>query len=457
MIQRFSGRASRWWLLLLCLFFVVTVPACAQDTSNHIYKVKKSDTLYGIAHYHGITVDQLINANPEMKLPGYQLHKGDHLYIPAPRNAAATSSTVNTPVTSGTTSKQGKVLRVGVALPLHNVDGDGKRMVEYYRGILLACDSLKRAGYSIDIHSWNLDATADPTIMTHDPAAAQCNIIFGPLYSVQVHALAEFCKARDIKLVIPFSISGDDVTSYAQIFQVWQSDDKLNNNAIEAFLKRYKDARVVLIDCNDKTSKKGSFTFGLRNRLSARGQEYRVTNLNSSLDMFGKAFDMNRLNVVVLNTGRSPELNQAIAKLRALRAQQHGLRVALFGYNEWLMYAPGNVDTFCSFDTCVPSYYYYNSVDPRTKALEAEYQKWFHTQPMYAYPRFFLTGYDHAQFFLRGLAKYGKAFKGTAGQSTYRPFQTPLVFKQVGDKGMQNDNFQLIHFTTGGRIESLTY
>ena len=318
------GRAPRWWLLLLCLFFVVAVPACAQDTTNHIYKVKKSDTLYGIAHYHGITVDQLINANPEMKLPGYQLHKGDHLYIPTPRNAAATNS---------------KVLRVGVALPLHNVDGDGKRMVEYYRGILLACDSLKRAGYSIDIHSWNLDATADPTILTRDPAAAQCSIIFGPLYSVQVHALAEFCKARDIKLVIPFSITGDDVTSYSQIFQIWQSDDKLNNNAIEAFLKRYKDARVVLIDCNDKTSKKGNFTFGLRNRLSARGQEYRVTNLNSSLEMFGKAFDQNRLNVVVLNTGRSPELNQAIAKLRTLRAQQHGLRVALFGYNEWLMYA----------------------------------------------------------------------------------------------------------------------
>ena len=92
MIQRFMGRASRWWLLLLCLFFVVAVPACAQDTTNHIYKVKKSDTLYGIAHYHGITVDQLINANPEMKLPGYQLHKGDHLYIPTPRNAAATNN-----------------------------------------------------------------------------------------------------------------------------------------------------------------------------------------------------------------------------------------------------------------------------------------------------------------------------------------------------------------------------
>ena len=110
MIQRFMGRASRWWLLLLCLFFVVAVPACAQDTTNHIYKVKKSDTLYGIAHYHGITVDQLINANPEMKLPGYQLHKGDHLYIPTPRRCCAwawhchfTMSTATVSVWSNTT------------------------------------------------------------------------------------------------------------------------------------------------------------------------------------------------------------------------------------------------------------------------------------------------------------------------------------------------------------------
>ena len=31
-----------------------------------------------------------------------------------------------------------KALNVGVMLPLHNVDGDGRRLVDYYRGILLA-------------------------------------------------------------------------------------------------------------------------------------------------------------------------------------------------------------------------------------------------------------------------------------------------------------------------------
>lgn len=89
-------------------------------------------------------------------------------------------------------------------LPLHDVDGDGRRMTEYYRGLLLACDSLRRAGISTDIHAWNIDADADISVTLRDPAAAKCQIIFGPLYSTQVRALAEFCKARDIKLVIPF-------------------------------------------------------------------------------------------------------------------------------------------------------------------------------------------------------------------------------------------------------------
>ena len=44
-----------------------------------------------------------------------------------------------------------RALRVGVMLPLHDVNGDGRRMVEYYRGFLMACDSLKMEGISIDV------------------------------------------------------------------------------------------------------------------------------------------------------------------------------------------------------------------------------------------------------------------------------------------------------------------
>lgn len=46
------------------------------NTWQDIYKVKKKDTIFGIAQRYGITIVDLMEANPEMKQEGYQLKKG---------------------------------------------------------------------------------------------------------------------------------------------------------------------------------------------------------------------------------------------------------------------------------------------------------------------------------------------------------------------------------------------
>src|SRR5574344_181472 len=80
-------------------------------------------------------------------------------------------------------------ISVGVMLPLHNVDGDGRRMIEYYRGILMACDSLKREGISTDVKAWNLPIDGDVKALLSQPGTADCDVIFGPLYTHQVKPL----------------------------------------------------------------------------------------------------------------------------------------------------------------------------------------------------------------------------------------------------------------------------
>ncbi len=442
--------------LLLAFVLCLAAVAMAQSTKwRDMYKVKKKDTIFGIARQYGITVPELMDANPEMKQEGYSLKKGDFVFIPFAKTAAAPAATPA--ATSAKPSAQAHTIRVGVMLPLHDVDGDGRRMVEYYRGLLMACDSLRAQGISTDVHAWNVNIDADIAQFTKDPAAAQCNIIFGPLYSHQVRGLAEFCKARGIKLVIPFSINGDDVSRYQQIFQVWESPDKLNNSAIEAFMQRFPNAHPVFIDCNDSESKKGVFTFALRNRLTTKNIAYSITNLNSSEEMFAKAFSKTQRNVVVLNTGRSPELTVALSKLASLQNNNPSLAISLYGYTEWLMYVDINMEQFFRFDTYIPTHFYYNPLDAKTRQLEQNYRRWFRQDMQYALPRFAITGYDHGQFFLRGLAKYGKSFVGTKGQNGYTALQTPLSFKQVGSAGMQNEVFLLIHYTKGGGIESIAY
>ena len=443
-------------ILFACFVFCAAVVSAQSTNIRDKYKVKKKDTIYGIAQKHHLTVDELMAANPEMKAEEYVLKSGSFLLSPYPGVAVGD---VKTPKknSSAKGTLQGKRLSVGIMLPLHDNDGDGRRMTEYYRGVLMACDSLRAEGLSVDVHAWNVNIDADITDFMPDLAAARCDVVFGPLYSKQVHGLAEFCKARDIKMVIPFSISTDDVSLYRQIFQVYQSNERLANNATEAFLKTFSDAHPVFVDCNDKTSKKGSFTYGLRTRLESKDIAYGITNVSSSDDAFAKQFSSTQQNVVILNTARSPELTQVMNKLLVLKASHPTLRISLFGYTEWLMYQKLDEAKFHQFDTYIPCAYFYNALDARTQQFGKAYEQWFHMPMQQALPRFAITGYDQAQFFLRGIAQYGKEFKGTASQSNYRAMQTPLVFKQISTAGMQNDFFQLVHFLPNGNLEALSY
>ena len=452
------------YLFMLFVAFLCTTAVAQNLKWRDMYQVKKKDTIFGIAKNYGLTVDELINANPEMKVAGYELKKGDYIFIPYPANTdpkAATTKAATTPqpqtVAKTTQSQTTKTIKVGVVLPLHDVDGDGKRMTEYYRGFLMGCDSLKQQGYSIDVHAWNVPADADIRPTLQDASIRNCDVIFGPLYTKQVKPLSDFCKGAGIKLVIPFSIWGDEVSRNSEIFQVYQSLDELNNASIDAFISRVGNQHPVFIDCNDSTSKKGIFTFGLRNRLNARGVKYSITNLKSNEELFSKAFSRTQPNVVVLNTGRSPELTVAIAKLKALVASNPGVVVSLFGYTEWLMYTRNNLDNFYKFNTYIPSTFYYNPLSAKTQHLENGYRRWFGLETLYALPKFALMGYDHAQFFIRGLYKYGKAFNGTKPQNVYTPLQTPLEFKRVGSGGMQNRAFMLVRYTNDKKIELINY
>ena len=442
----------RYFIMILGL--MLSLGIFAQTTKwRDIYTVKKKDTVFGIANKYGLTLPELMDANPEMKKEGYMLQKGATLFIPFEKTTAP--KTVTTQRT--TVAKKANTVNVGVMLPLHDIDGDGKRMVEYYRGILMACEQLKQQGISTNIHAWNVPIDADIRTTLVQEGADACDLIFGPLYTKQVAPLADFCKNYGIKMVIPFSINGDNVERTKEIFQVYQAPESLNDATIKAFLNRFKNVHPIFVDCNDTTSRKGNFTFGLRKELEKRKIAYNITNVNSSLDYFAKAFVPSKQNVVVLNTGRSPQLTQVLNKLDEFSAKYPGAVVSLFGYTEWLMYAKYNLDRFYKYDTYIPSTFYYNANSAKVIDLERRYNTWFHQPMQVAMPRFAITGYDHAMFFIQGVNKYGKDFTGDKSQVNYQPVQTPLHFEKTKKGGYRNQVLQLIHYTFNRQIEAVTY
>lgn len=457
-------RFLRYFLLFAVFSYTLGMIAQSEVNLRRLHKVKKKETIFGIAKMYDLTLDDLMKANPEMNQPGYELKKGDVLKIPFSSKIIAPVVKESSPISERPKTQTVDVddvrqreIRVGVMLPLHNINGDGKRMVEYYRGILMACDSLKKQGISVDVHAWNAAEDADLTPILQDKAASKCDIIFGPLYSKQMQQLSDFVLQHNIRLVIPFSISAPQLLTNRNIFQIWQSPTNINDATIVHYLDRFKDYHPVFIDCNDSTSKKGIFTFGLRRQLEGRGIEYSVTNLKSGEENFSKAFSRTKKNMVILNSGRSPELGVAFAKINGLKFNNPTLEITMFGYTEWLMYTHTHLENFYKYDTYIPSTFYYNALSSQTERLEQKYRWNFHSDMQQALPRFALTGFDHAFFFLKGLHKYGKTFNGTAGMFGYAPVQTPLVFERMGNGGLQNHSLLFVHYTPKHRIETVKF
>ena len=453
-------RDIRYWLLAA----VVALSAetvLAQQVFKDLHEVKKKETIFGIARDNGLTVQELIDANPEMNQPGYELKKGDVIKIPFKKGQEPkdiVNPTAESPVKPSVgTDMRNRAIRIGVMLPLHNDNGDGKRMVEYYRGVLMALDSLKASGISTDIRAWNVPEDKDIRLTLLEKHVADRDLIIGPLYTKQLKPLADFAKNNNIRVLIPFSINSTEVYDNDCLYQVFQNGNTLNESYVFRFYERYKNSHVVIIDCNDSTSTKGAFTQTLRRKLEQEGMVYSITNLKSSESMFKKCFSTTQPNVVVLNTSRSQELNLVFAKLSGLMLTTPGLKISMFGYPEWLMYTSKHLDNFYKFDVCVPTTYYMDPLSPRTARFNQKYRTNFRQDMQKYHVKYAATGFDHTYFMVKGMHMYGKHFMGSSGTVGYTPVQTPLHFERIGNGGMMNRTVMFVHYMPEQRVETIKF
>lgn len=474
-------------IALAALLIATSLESSAQGTTQwrDIHKVKRHETVFGIARNYNITIDELLNANPEMREKGYELKKGAVIFIPyskddATQSSTATGKTLPAKTTAATDKSSARstaktapqsaakpaahrlsTIRIGIMLPFLDHSSEGTRMVEYYRGVRAALDSLSKEGIKTEINLWNINKDSVVTsVLAHNPAIAKQNIIFGPLYTSQVRPLADFCRKNAIKLVMPFSVSADDVTTNPYVYQIYQDDAALSGRSIGAFIERFAQGyRPIFVNTNTPSDGKYAFTKALREVLEGKGIKPEITNLNTPLGDFAKHFSSTTANVIILNSGAYKPLERLCAKLDSLKKEYPSLRISTYGYNEWFIYQPNLESYFFKYNVHIPTTYYFSRTSDRVENFEHEYKaRYGQGMNPDCLPRMALLGFDHTIFFVRGISKYGTDFNGIAKQDTgYKPMQSRLIFKREGKGGYQNSIFQIIRFKTDGTMDSLTY
>ena len=101
----------RYILLGIGLIIFNASAFCQTTKWRDIYTVKKKDTIFGIANKYGLSLPELMEANPEMKKEGYMLQKGATIFIPFEKNNTATGGTAQ----AGRTHAAQKQVEIGRA------------------------------------------------------------------------------------------------------------------------------------------------------------------------------------------------------------------------------------------------------------------------------------------------------------------------------------------------------
>ena len=122
--------------------------------------------------------------------------------------------------------QRGETLNVALLLPMHR---DGRALsayVDFYRGVLLALEDLRRDGYSIHVNVFDTERSLERlNKIIEDPAFINADLIVGPVYKEELQVVVPLAEERNVPVVTPLSdINPADVTSPV-LFQM-QADRK---------------------------------------------------------------------------------------------------------------------------------------------------------------------------------------------------------------------------------------
>ena len=433
-----------------------------------MHKVERKETIFSISRQYGISEEELIAANPELKKG--KLKRGSFLFIPYPASKQPAKEPEKTPARIPSNeelfaqNKQSfkKIQNIKAAVLLPFTEGKNRdeqmRMVEYYEGFLMAVDSLKRQGISVNLYTYDTKGKSDVTqsILAKEEMK-NMDIIFGPAHAANVKTLAEFAEKKQTRVVVPFSPEVEQVFKNPYIYQVNTPQSYLYSEVYEHFLRKFSKANIVFLDAGTGQNEKAEFIKGMKNELKTNQVAYKHISNSDTLKILA-AIDSTRENIFIPTSGKDLSLTRLIPQLTQIRRSYPNVDLHLFGYPEWQTYTQDYLASFYELDTYFYSSFYTNNLFPAAVRFTQEYRRWYSKDMANIFPKYGMLGFDTGYFFLKGLAQEGSQLENNLNRVQVTPIQTGFKFERVNNwGGFINRKVFFVHLTKDFELIKLDF
>lgn len=477
--------------------------AGAKKARTHL--VKKGETIYGITHQYGITEEQLFALNPSIEQNG--LKRGKILTLPDENATAATETTqpqkneepvtvspTETPIVTDTPqtgtpsySRHDRAslveatdtvttatqtdsvpmgmqlevdsLRIAIMLPfMLNEDNPSKQAqlyTEFYRGFLMAADSLRNSGLPVHISAHDTYGLgAGLGNLLQDNNVKKADVIIAPDVEEQLDALARFGAENSINILNIFAVRNSVYTTNSTILQANIPHSMMYSNAISELLKTFPDYQpVFLIPCDGKTDKI-EFISAMRESLGREEKSFIEVNYEGMLDGNDLSqLDRSQRYIFIPASGSQTEFSKIIGAVKAYKESLDDFSlVQLFGYPEWITFRKESLDNMHFMNATIYSRFFNDQNSNRSRSFNEEYVKWFGHKPLNAIPVQGILGFDTGIYLLRALND--NAAHDSDFELYYDGIQNNYHFANPEEvAGKVNDSLYFINFRPSGIID----
>ncbi|MBT3242624.1 MAG: LysM peptidoglycan-binding domain-containing protein [Bacteroidetes bacterium] len=427
------------------------------DTLGYIFhKVKALETLFSLSRLYGMSVKEIKEANPELR---WGLNTGEVIRIPSASGtslfAAELSDTLvikpdisNNEIFSrdhltddgcgGSVRPHDEIrFKVAFLLPLFVNTNDTLHLndtiiypendvyartipfLEYLEGSLLAIDSLRKSGLSMDIRIY--DTERSPSVVRDLVTSGKLNdvdLIFGPVYPETIEIASIFSRLKHIPLVSPLSSRGIGIEDNPYLFQV-NPTEGLQHELASIYLSRFYDKNILLVkDTNDYNRVTNRYSRRIFNYLTykvnpkdIRYRDILFTDKDRSISLedslafrLEDVLSLGRENLVIIPSTNKVFVADVINRLNNLTLHYD---ITVFGNPQWGRFDALQLESLYKLNL---HYYtnfsnpYVNYGDSLTLDVCKRHRLNWNNEPT----RFSFQGFDVTYYFIRALYLFGR-------------------------------------------------
>ncbi|WP_243636329.1 LysM peptidoglycan-binding domain-containing protein [Flavobacterium aquariorum] len=279
---------------------------------NYIdYTVKAKETFYSLSKVFGLTQQQLIELNPALSA-GVQ--EGMVLKVPSKSNQISVNSAKQKVVLTKKNSQDKKTLVLLFPFNIAKNGGDTitstvnrlnndkflNMTLDFYSGALMAIDSAKQVGVSMDVKIFDSNetkTTSNVASVFSDNNLANADAVVGPFYQSNVERTASLLSQNNVPVISP--LSKDAGNPMPNLYQSIVSTSVMKS-AMFDFLTAKQGNVIAVIDKKKETIRK----YILENQ-----KEVKIAPLTATggldVENFKRLLVRDKMNYVILETGNT--------------------------------------------------------------------------------------------------------------------------------------------------------